>query len=33
MEEKHEHFDLEDKVEHSYTADDIQVLEGLGSCS
>ena len=29
MEEKHEHFDLEDKVEHSYTADDIQVLEGL----
>lgn len=29
MEEKHEHFDLEEKVEHSYTADDIQVLEGL----
>ena len=29
MEEKHEIYDLEEKVEHSYTADDIQVLEGL----
>ncbi len=29
MEEQHEHFELEEKVEHSYTADDIQVLEGL----
>lgn len=29
MEEKHELYDLEQKVEHSYEADDIQVLEGL----
>ncbi len=29
MEEKHEIYDLEEKVEHSYEADDIQVLEGL----
>ncbi|WP_294560962.1 DNA topoisomerase (ATP-hydrolyzing) subunit B [uncultured Traorella sp.] len=29
MEEKHELYDLEAKVEHSYEADDIQVLEGL----
>lgn len=29
MEEKHEIYDLEEKVQHSYEADDIQVLEGL----
>lgn len=29
MEEKSEHYELEDRVEHSYDADDIQVLEGL----
>ena len=29
MDEKHEIYDLEEKVEHSYNADDIQVLEGL----
>lgn len=29
MDDKHEVYDLEEKVEHSYEADDIQVLEGL----
>ena len=29
MQEKNEHYELEEKVQHSYGADDIQVLEGL----